>query len=112
MDVRRSSPTFGEWQGLELSAENGKQLLIPPGYAHGFLTLEQDCAVAYKVDAPYAAASEGGIAWDDPAIAIDWPLTGAVLLSDRDRTLPLLDQLEIDFAYNGQPLGPLPETVL
>jgi len=112
VDVRRASPTIGQWRGIELSAANGKQLLIPPGYAHGFLTLEPDCEVAYKVDAPYAAASEGGIAWDDPAIAIEWPLTGGVLLSDRDRTLPLLDQLEIDFAYDGRPLGPLPEMAL
>lgn len=109
VDIRRASPTFGQWQAVELSAENGKQLLIPAGYAHGFLTLEPDCEIAYKVDAHYSAASDGGFAWDDPEVGIDWPLPGQPVLSDKDLALPLLAQLAIDFPYNGQPLGPLQE---
>lgn len=109
VDVRRASPTFGQWLGIELSAENGKQLLIPAGYAHGFQTLEPDCEIAYKVDAPYSAASDGGFAWDDPAVGIDWPLHGRPVLSDKDRALPPLTMLTIDFPYDGQPLGPLQE---
>lgn len=109
VDIRRASPTFGKWAGLELSAENGKQLLIPAGYAHGFMTLEPDCEIAYKVDAPYSAECDGGIAWDDPQIAIDWPLPGKPVLSDKDKALPLLADLAADFPYDGQPLGALQE---
>lgn len=109
VDIRRASPTFGQWRAIELSAENGKQLLIPAGFAHGFLTLEPDCEIAYKVDAPYAAASDAGFAWDDPAVGIDWPLTGTPVLSDKDRDLPPLAQLEVEFPYDGSPLGVLQE---
>lgn len=110
VDIRRASPTFGHWAGLELSADNGKQLLIPAGYAHGFVTLEPDCEIAYKVDAYYSAECDGGLAWNDPAIAIDWPLDGAdPMLSDKDRSLPTLDSLIVDFPYDGNPLGPLQE---
>ncbi|MFM6949717.1 MAG: dTDP-4-dehydrorhamnose 3,5-epimerase [Novosphingobium sp.] len=113
VDIRRSSPTFGQWAGLELSAANGKQLLIPAGYAHGFLTLEPDCEIAYKVDAYYSAESDGGLAWNDPAIGIDWPLaSGDPVLSDKDRSLPALDRLIVDFPYDGNPLGPLQEVSL
>lgn len=109
VDVRRASPTFGQWLGIELSADSGKQLLIPAGYAHGFQTLEPDCEIAYKVDAPYSAACDSGFAWDDLAVAIDWPLHGTPVLSDKDRALPPLAQLAIDFPYDGQPLGSLQE---
>lgn len=110
VDIRRGSPTFGQWAGLELSAENGKQLLIPAGYAHGFVTLEPDCEIAYKVDAYYSAECDGGVAWDDPVIGIDWPLDGTEpMLSDKDRALPGLEALVIDFPYDGNPLGPLEE---
>lgn len=109
VDVRRASPTFGHWRGIELSAENGKQLLIPAGFAHGFLTLGSECEIAYKVDAPYSAANDSGFAWNDPAIGIDWPLETSPLLSDKDRALPALSALTIDFPYDGQPLGPLQE---
>ena len=110
VDIRRASPTFGKWVGLELSAENGKQLLIPKGYAHAFLTLEPDCEIAYKVDAYYSAECDGGVAWDDPAIGIDWPLEGgSPVLSDKDQVLPRLGDLTVDFPYDGKPLGPLQE---
>ena len=109
VDIRRASPTFGQWHAVELSAENGKQLIIPAGYAHGFLTLEPDCEIAYKVDAHYSATSDAGFAWDDPEVGIDWPPAGQPVLSDKDRALPPLAQLAIDFPYDGQPLGTLQE---
>lgn len=110
VDIRRSSPTFGQWAGVELTAENGKQFLIPAGYAHGFVTLEPDCEIAYKVDAHYSAECDGGVAWDDPAIGIDWQFDGAIpVLSEKDQALPQLNALLIDFPYDGNPLGPLQE---
>ena len=88
-------------------------MLIPAGYAHGFLTLEPDCEIAYKVDAYYAAESDGGLAWNDPAIGIDWPLPGGdPVLSDKDSSLPTLDRLIVDFPYDGNPLGPLQDVSL
>lgn len=110
VDIRRSSPTFGKWAGAELSADNGKQLLIPAGYAHGFLTLEPDCEIAYKVDAHYSADCDSGIAWDDPAIGITWPLGSRIpVLSEKDLALPALAALSVEFPYDGQPLGPIEE---
>lgn len=110
VDIRADSPTFGQWSSVELSADNGKQLLIPVGYAHGFLTLEPDCEIAYKVDAHYSAECDGGIAWNDPAIGIDWPL-GAMnpLLSVKDQALPRLETLVTYFPYDGNPLGAIEE---
>ena len=105
VDIRRSSSTFGKWYGLELSAENGKQLFIPAGYAHAFLTLEDDCMVAYKVDSPYSGPHDGGLAWNDPAIGIDWPIEGEPILSDKDSKLSTLAELTIDFPYDGVPLA-------
>jgi dTDP-4-dehydrorhamnose 3,5-epimerase len=106
VDVRRSSPTFGQWLGFELSAKSGTQLLIPAGYAHGFLTLEPDCEVAYKVDAPYSAGNDGGFAWNDPAVGIKWPIGIGPVLSEKDRALPPLAALSVDFPYDDLPLGP------
>lgn len=108
VDIRKASPTYGEWVGVELSAENGKQLFVPAGYAHGFATLEPDCEVVYKVDAPYSAQHDAGIAWNDPDIGVDWHLDGtAPVLSDKDAALPLLASLECEFPYDGEPLAPL-----
>ena len=107
VDIRRGSPTFGRWVAVELSAENGRQLFIPVGYAHGFLTLEPDSMVAYKVDDFYSAECDTGVAWDDPDIAVDWPLDGAPQLSAKDSALPPLAALDAGFDYDGIPLGDL-----
>lgn len=108
VDLRRAAPTFTRWVGTELSAERGNQLFIPAGFAHGFLTLEEDCEVAYKVDAHYAPQADGGVCWDDPEFGIDWPLDGKTpVLSDKDRSLPALAGADFDFPYDGVPLAPL-----
>lgn len=109
VDIRRGSPTFGRWVGTTLSADNGNQLYVPAGYAHGFITLEPDSMVAYKVDAFYSSECEGGIAWNDPDIAIDWPFDAAPQLSAKDAALPQLAGLDAGFAYDGEPLGDLSE---
>src|SRR5690606_34148211 len=92
VDIRPLSPSFGQWAGVMLSDDNHKQLWIPPGFAHGFLALT-DCDVLYKTDAYYVPALEGAIRWDDPAIAIAWPLSGAPVLSPRDEAAGALHQL-------------------
>jgi dTDP-4-dehydrorhamnose 3,5-epimerase len=109
VDLRSASPTFMRWVGVELTAEIGNQLFIPAGFAHGFLTLEPDCEIAYKVDSYYAPQADGGIAWNDPQLAIEWPLVdGALpLLSDKDAELPGLNEADFDFPYDGNPLLPL-----
>lgn len=89
VDVRTGSPTYGQHVGAVLSADNFAQIYVPAGFLHGFLTLEPDCTVLYKVSAYYDRASEGGVAWDDADLAIDWPLPASgVVLSDKDGTLP------------------------
>ena len=108
VDVRRGSPTFGKHVSAELSADTGRQLYIPAGFAHGVLTLENDVVLNYKVSGYYAAAHEGGIRWDDPDIDIAWPIAaGAITLSEKDRLLPLLKDFDSPFAYDGAPLRPL-----
>lgn len=110
VDLRRGSPTLGRWIRAELSADNGRQLYVPDGFGHAFITLTPDAEVAYKVSAPYAPEFEGGVRWDDTAIAADWPLpTTGPVLSDRDAGLPPLDALDSPFEYDGAPLGPLEE---
>ena len=109
VDVRRGSPTYGKWVGATLSADNGHQLLVPIGFAHAFLTLEPDTQVVYKVSAPYAPANEGGLRWDDPDVAVAWPLPAGVtpLLSPKDEVLPTLAGFDSPFAYDDDPLLPL-----
>jgi dTDP-4-dehydrorhamnose 3,5-epimerase len=98
VDLRRSSPTFGQAFCAELSAENFKQTFVPVGFAHGFCTLERDTQVLYKVSNYHAHGHECGLAWDDPALGIAWPVTaGAAVLSDKDRSHPSLAALNSPF---------------
>ncbi len=101
VDVRRDSDTFGEWVGEELSADNHRQLWIPPGFAHGFLALTDHAELLYKATAPYDPATERSIAWDDPDLAIDWPLDGPPLLSDKDAAAPALADADVFDASPG-----------
>lgn len=95
VDIRRSSPYFGKWIGVELSAENKRLLWVPKGFAHGFLTLQDQTDFLYKCDAPYSADNEHTLAWDDPSIGIDWPLQGMQpLLSDKDKSGKTLAEIE------------------
>ncbi len=99
VDIRASSPDFGKFVAVELSAENWWQLLVPAGFAHGFVTLEPDTEVLYKVNAPYAPEHDRGVAFDDPAIGIDWGFAPeALILSDKDRRHPRLADLPRYFA--------------
>ncbi|ASS67326.1 MULTISPECIES: dTDP-4-dehydrorhamnose 3,5-epimerase [unclassified Paenibacillus] len=99
VDIRRGSPTFGKWQGFILSAANHRQLLVPRGFAHGFCTLVPNSEVQYKVDELYSAEHDRGIAWNDPALGIDWPVRNPVL-SKKDDMHPALMDAEIDFIYD------------
>lgn len=109
VDVRRGSPTYGNWVGTELSAANGFQLFVPVGFAHGFLTLEPDCEVMYKCSALYAPDHDGGIIWNDADIGIEWPVPDCTSpeLSEKDRRLPCFTDFDSPFDYDGRPLGPL-----
>jgi dTDP-4-dehydrorhamnose 3,5-epimerase len=97
VDIRRSSPTFGRWAGVVLSAEEWNQLFVPEGFAHGFLTLEDDTEVSYKVSARYSPEHERTVRFDDPAIGIDWPIDTAPLVSAKDASAPLLSEIETGF---------------
>ena len=95
VDLRRASPTFGKWIGVELSAANKRMLWVPEGFAHGFLTLEDGTDFLYKCTAPYAPQHEHSLAWDDPDLAISWPIAGMeIQLSQKDRQGLSLAQLE------------------
>jgi dTDP-4-dehydrorhamnose 3,5-epimerase len=108
-DIRRGSPTYGQWVGAELSAGNGCQLFLPKGFAHGFLTLEPDSEVEYKVSDVYAPECDSGLIWNDAALNIAWPLEGrSPVLSDKDARLSSLADFESPFDYDGDPLTPLP----
>ena len=96
VDLRRSSPDFGRWTGVLLSGDNKKMLWIPPGFAHGFLALEDETDFLYKCTDYFSPGEERAIAWNDPDIAIDWPLDGLEpIVSDRDRNAPRLAEAEV-----------------
>ncbi|MBM7322286.1 dTDP-4-dehydrorhamnose 3,5-epimerase [Agrobacterium sp. S2] len=99
VDIRTGSPTFGQWAAVELSPENGEQLWIPAGFAHGFMTLLPDTVISYKVTAPYSGAHDRGVKWDDPAIGVEWPEMENCVLSDKDVRQPLLSELPEYFTY-------------
>ena len=99
VDIRRGSPTYGQWKGYELSAENGNQLYIPVGFAHGFVTLEPDSEIVYKCSDYYAPETEGAILWNDPDIGIEWLIETDPILSDKDAVAPLLFDLESPFIF-------------
>ena len=103
VDLRAGSPSYGTWRGVELSAENGHQLYVPVGFGHAFVTLTPDCEILYKVNDYYAPDHEGGVRWDDPDLAIDWPLENKPVLSGKDTDLPSLADLASPFAYEGEP---------
>src|SRR5207253_4520725 len=95
VDVRRGSETFGRWVGVELSSENYRQLWVPEGFAHGFVTLSDTAVFQYKVTAPYTPSDEVTVAWDDPRVAIEWPISQPEL-APRDAAAPRLAQIAAD----------------
>jgi dTDP-4-dehydrorhamnose 3,5-epimerase len=95
VDLRRSSPTFGQWHGIELSAENRRQLWIPPGFAHGFLATSDSAECVYKTTDYWSPANERTLLWNDPALAIRWPLETAPILSGKDQAGVPLAQAEV-----------------
>ena len=98
VDLRRASPTYAQYVSTELSAQTFKMLFIPVGFAHGFVTLEPNCEMHYKTDAYYSPNHEGGIRWDDPDLAIDWPLQyNYATLSKKDKLLPMLSNFQTNF---------------
>jgi dTDP-4-dehydrorhamnose 3,5-epimerase len=101
VDIRRGSPTYGEWEGFELTEDNHHQLYVPVGFAHGFLVTSDVADVLYKLDRYYDVTVERGIRWDDPDVGIEWPEGFELVLSERDRTAPLLRDLtdELPFTY-------------
>lgn len=100
VDIRRGSPTYGKWCGATLTADQGEQLFVPRGFAHAFCTLEPNTEVVYKVDSYYAPACDAGIIWNDPDIAVEWPIAQTdAILSAKDAKLPRLADLDIPFTY-------------
>lgn len=99
VDIRKGSPTLGKWVGVELSAENKKQLLIPKGFAHGFMTLTDDVEVQYKVDELYSPECDRGILWNDPFIGITWPIDVIPILSAKDKMAPPFHHADNNFIY-------------
>ena len=95
VDIRRSSPSFGQWVGAHLSAENHHQLWVPPGFAHGFVVLSDSAQFLYKTTSYYAPASERSILWNDPQLAIEWPVEAAPSLSAKDAVAPSFAAAEV-----------------
>lgn len=102
VDIRRGSPTYGKSASIVLSVENGLQLFVPRGFAHGFCALEPGTQIAYKVDGPYSPECDAGIKWNDPALGIDWPVTESeALLAGKDLKHPALADAPADFEWGG-----------
>lgn len=101
VDVRKGSSTYGQWTGVELSFENGKELLIPAGFLHGFVTREPNTEIIYKCSDYYAPDCDGAIRFDDPEIGIDWALDRGPILSDKDSSAPLLRDFDSPFVLDG-----------
>lgn len=100
VDLRKASPTYGKWTSCVLSSQAWNQLLVPKGFAHGFVTLEPDVEVFYKVSAPYAPEHDRGIRWNDPAIGIVWPLEGREpILSAKDAAAPFLADIASQISF-------------
>ncbi|WP_063572060.1 MULTISPECIES: dTDP-4-dehydrorhamnose 3,5-epimerase [Luteibacter] len=95
VDIRRGSPTFGQWAGVMLTAENHRHFWIPEGFAHGFCVVSEHATFSYQCTDLYDAKADGGVRWDDPAIGIDWPVSEP-LLSDKDKKAPLLADVPVD----------------
>jgi len=98
VDIRRASPTFGHWVGVDLTAENGRQLWVPEGFAHGFITRAPDTEIIYKCTDYYAPLAEGAVRWD--SVGIDWGLTKSPILSDKDADAAPLAQIESPFEWS------------
>ena len=97
VDIRKGSPTYGHWEGYELTSDNGHQLHIPVGFAHGFVTLEPESEVVYKCTDYYAPETEGAIRWD--SCGIDWPISGHPILSDKDANAPSISEFDTPFIF-------------
>jgi dTDP-4-dehydrorhamnose 3,5-epimerase len=98
VDLRRGSPTYGRWEGHELSDANHRQLFIPAGFAHGFCVFSEEADVAYKLSSYYDPETEAGIRWDDPDVGVEWPIQHP-LLSDRDKLAPTLAEIADDLPF-------------
>ncbi|RKT32188.1 dTDP-4-dehydrorhamnose 3,5-epimerase [Roseovarius halotolerans] len=103
VDARKGSPTYGQWVGYDLTFENGLQLLIPEGFLHGFATREPDTEIIYKCSDYYAPECDGAVRFDDPDIGIDWGLSGAPVLSDKDAAAQLFAEFDSPFTYGDTP---------
>ena len=97
VDLRKGSPTYGQWVGAVLSEENKRQFMIPRGFAHGFVVMSDYAEFAYKCDDLYHPEDEGGIMWNDPAIGIEWPEVGEIILSEKDKLHPSLADSKVEF---------------
>ena len=97
VDLRKNSPTYGQWVGVVLSEENKRQFMIPRGFAHGFVVMSEYAEFAYKCDEMYHPEDEGGIMWNDPSIGIEWPEVGEIILSEKDKVHPSLADSKIEF---------------
>lgn len=97
VDLRKGSETYGQWVGILLSEDNHRQFMIPRGFAHGFVVVSDQAEFAYKCDELYHPEDEGGILWNDPNVAIEWPAVGEIILSEKDKNNPTLTECKIEF---------------